>query len=224
MNSRRIAIAAATACRLGVAAACLIVVSGYLPRAGADEKAAIPEGHRGDCATCHGKQRPNTYLFDAENSLVVAEFRGVGAPLSAKIEAIRGGFTFDVVTLRNSSVTVELDTTAVRSSDGLINNFLHSSQFLDSQKYPLIRFVSTSIRKKSEGKYEIAGDLTMHGTTVASELEASFDGGGPDPALVTKYAAFRASGSLRCRDFRITLCASSDRIQLDIVVLGRAPP
>jgi polyisoprenoid-binding protein YceI len=224
MNSRRVAIAAARACRLGVAVACLIVVGGYLPRVSADEKAMIPEGHRGDCAACHGKQRPNTFLFDSHNSLVVAEFRGVGAPLSAKIEAIRGGFTFDLLTLENSSVTVELDTTAVRSSDGLINNFLHSSQFLDSQKYPLIRFVSTSVRKKGEGKYEIAGDLTMHGTTVPSELEASFDGGGPDPALMTKYAAFRASGNLRCEDFRITLCSPSDRIQLDIVALGRVSP
>jgi polyisoprenoid-binding protein YceI len=88
----------------------------------------------------------------------------------------------------------------------------------------LTRFASTSIRKKSEGKYAIAGDLTMHGTTVPSELEASFDGGGPDPALMTKYAAFRASGNLRCKDFRITLCSPSDTIQLDIVVLGRASP
>jgi polyisoprenoid-binding protein YceI len=223
MNSRRIAIWAGR--RRGLAASCVIVVNGHLAMAaGADEKAMIPDGHRGDCAACHGKQRPNTFLFDSNNSLVVAQFGGVGAPLSAKIEAIRGGFTFDVVTLQNSSVTVELDTTAVRSSDGLINNFLHSSQFLDSRKYPLIRFVSTSIRKKNEGKYEIAGDLTMHGTTVPSELEASFDGGGPDPALMTKYAAFRASGNLRCQDFRITLCAPSDRIKLDIVVLGRASP
>jgi polyisoprenoid-binding protein YceI len=64
----------------------------------------------------------------------------------------------------------------------------------------------------------------MHGTTVPSELEASFDGGGPDPALMTKYAAFRASGNLRCKDFRITLCSPSDTIQLDIVALGRASP
>ena len=182
----------------------------------------IPAGHGGDCTVCHGKERPNTYVFDSGKSLVVAEFHGTGVPIPATVERIRGGFTFDVAALQNSRVTVEMDAAAVKSSDGLVSDFVHSSQFLDSQRYPTIRFVSTSIRKKTGNTFAVGGNLTVHGVTVPSELEATFDGGGSDPLLADTYATFHASGSIRCRDFGITLCAPSDSIQLDIFVLGRA--
>lgn len=206
----------------------LALPSGYPLIAGAAEAPVpmdvtkIPMGHAGDCAACHGKQRPNTYVFDSKRSLVVAQFHGVGVPIPATVEQIRGGFTFDVAALQNSRVTVEMDAAAVKSSDGLVSDFVHSSQFLDSQRYPLIRFVSTSIRKKTDNTFAVGGNLTLHGITVPSELEATFDGGGGDPLLANTYATFHASGNLRCRDFGITLCAPSDSIHLDIFVSGRA--
>ena len=42
---------------------------------------------------------------------------------------------------------------------------LRSADFFDVEKYPKMTFKSTSIRKTGDNKYELKGDLTMHGIT-----------------------------------------------------------
>jgi len=46
-----------------------------------------------------------------------------------------------------------------------IDQTMKSDKVLDVQRFPEIRFVSTSITPQDGGHYQVRGDLTLHGTT-----------------------------------------------------------
>lgn len=57
-----------------------------------------------------------------------------------------------------------------------------SDVYLDAYKFPAIRFKSTEIKRKDEGRFEIVGDLTMRETTKQVALEAAYNGERTDEA------------------------------------------
>jgi polyisoprenoid-binding protein YceI len=55
-----------------------------------------------------------------------------------------------------------------------IDQTMKSDKVLDVQRFPEIRFVSTSITPRDGGHYQVRGDLTLHGTTRPVEFPISF--------------------------------------------------
>ena len=55
-----------------------------------------------------------------------------------------------------------------------IEQTMKSDKVLDVQRYPEIRFVSTSITPQDGGRYQVRGDLTLHGSTHAVEFPIAF--------------------------------------------------
>lgn len=51
-----------------------------------------------------------------------------------------------------------------------IDQTMKSDKVLDVQRYPDIRFVSTSVTAQEGGHYQVRGDLTLHGVTKPVEL------------------------------------------------------
>jgi len=55
-----------------------------------------------------------------------------------------------------------------------IDQTMKSDKVLDVQRFPEIRFVSTSITPQDGGRYQVRGDLTLHGTTRPVEIPITF--------------------------------------------------
>jgi polyisoprenoid-binding protein YceI len=74
-----------------------------------------------------------------------------------------------------------------------IDQTMKSDKVLDVQRFPEIRFVSTSITAQDGGRFQVRGDLALHGTTRPVEFPLSF-------------AKDRYSGSVKIKqtDFGIT--------------------
>jgi polyisoprenoid-binding protein YceI len=58
---------------------------------------------------------------------------------------------------------------------------LRGKDFLDVDKYPEAKFVSTSYTQGKDGKGTLKGDLTLHGITKAVEIGVEPIGAGKDP-------------------------------------------
>lgn len=69
---------------------------------------------------------------------------------------------------------------------------MHSAEVLDSARYPEIRFVSTRVTPHGADRWQVAGDLTLHGTSRPLTL-----------VVVRRDGHFRGAVSLRQRDFGI---------------------
>ena len=129
------------------------------------------------------------YEIDAERSeLVVRLFKGGVAAAIAHNHVIRaveyaGGAEFDQRDPEAASIWVEAQTASLKADEpetrerfGLpkgksekgrqkIQATMLSAKQMDVEKYPTMKFRSTSVEEQSEGRYQITGDLTMHGET-----------------------------------------------------------
>ena len=80
---------------------------------------------------------------------------------------------------------------------------LRSPDFLDAESYPELRFESRSIESLGEGRFSVAGDLTIRGVTRPVELEARIQGTGSDPGG-NERVALAVHGEINRRKFGLT--------------------
>jgi polyisoprenoid-binding protein YceI len=102
-----------------------------------------------------------------------------------------------------SRVEVEIGTASISTHDAGRDTHLRSADFFDVEKYPKIRFVSSSIKAKSNDEFRVMGDLTIHGITKPVELEVTSEGLTRDP-WGNDRAGFSAKFSVDRRDFGLT--------------------
>jgi len=77
---------------------------------------------------------------------------------------------------------------------------LKSADFFEADKYPKISFVSTSFKKTGDKQFELAGDLTIRGTTKNVNLAVTHGGTVKDNFEKTKVG-FEIIGKIKRSDF-----------------------
>jgi polyisoprenoid-binding protein YceI len=77
---------------------------------------------------------------------------------------------------------------------------LRSPEFFDAEKYPEIKFKSTSYEKVSGSDYKLKGDLTIRDVTKNITLDVEYGGTQKDPWGNLK-AGFTVNGKLNRKDF-----------------------
>lgn len=74
-----------------------------------------------------------------------------------------------------------------------IDQTMKSDKVLDAQRYPEVKFVSRAITPQDGGRYQVRGDLTLHGVTKPVEL-----------AMTLSHDRYTGSINLKQTDFGIT--------------------
>ncbi len=64
-----------------------------------------------------------------------------------------------------SSVEASVDVATLHTGDAKRDGHLQSADFFDAEKYPKLTFKSTSVTRKGDAEYTVAGNLTIHGVT-----------------------------------------------------------
>jgi polyisoprenoid-binding protein YceI len=102
---------------------------------------------------------------------------------------------FDVSDPTRSKIEVEIDAGSIDTREEKRDAHLRSADFFDAATYPKIVFKSKRIAAAGKGRYEVTGDLTMHGATREVTLDVEATGGGKDP-WGNERLGFSAKGSL----------------------------
>ncbi len=97
-------------------------------------------------------------------------------------------------------MSVTIDDTSIDTAEAQRDGHLKSADFLDTEKFPKITYVSRKVEASGEKKYKIVGDLTIHGTTHEVPLEVEELGRGKDP-WGNERIAFGAKASIQRTDF-----------------------
>ncbi|MCS6872865.1 MAG: YceI family protein [Anaerolineae bacterium] len=126
------------------------------------------------------------------------------------ITTVRGSFNikdgkiiFDPANPAAASVEATLDVASVNTGVPDRDNHLRSADFFDAANYPTITFKSTAVKPTGENTAEIAGDLTIRGTTRPVVLKAEFLGQGKGIDGKTR-AGFTASTKINREDWGLT--------------------
>ena len=107
----------------------------------------------------------------AVRHLMVSTVRGT-------LGKVAGTVNLDAADVTKSSVEASIDATGIDTHEPKRDQHLKSPDFLDVAKYPAITFKSKKVTKIADDKYQVTGDLTLHGVTKEVVLDAE---GSPKP-------------------------------------------
>ena len=104
-----------------------------------------------------------------------------------------------------ASVEVTISTASIRTNNGIRDNDLRSSNFLEVEKYPEIKFKSTSVEASGGDHYKLTGDLTIKETTHPVVLDVVKYGEFNDPEMMGHRIAYGATTKINRKDFGVSL-------------------
>ena len=101
----------------------------------------------------------------------------------------------------NPRVTFTAQAGSINTQNEQRDGHLKSADFFDAEKYPELRFVSTSAgNPDEEGRFPLTGDLTIRDVTKPVTVQVEFAGVAKDPWGNTK-AGFTVTGKINRADF-----------------------
>jgi polyisoprenoid-binding protein YceI len=109
-----------------------------------------------------------------------------------------------------ATVQVAISTASVRTNNGVRDNDLRSSSFLEVEKYPEITFKSTSVEPSGADHYKLTGDLTIKETTHSVVLDVTKYGEFNDPGMMGHRIAYGATTKINRRDFGLSFSMMLD--------------
>ncbi len=83
------------------------------------------------------------------------------------------------------------------------DNHLKSEDFFDVAKYPKLTFKSTAIKSSGKDKYELTGDLTIHGVTKSVTMDLWYRGTITNPMSKKPVTGFQLTGKIDRSQFGI---------------------
>ncbi len=123
---------------------------------------------------------------------------------------VTGTVALDDADLTRSSVDASVDASTIDTREPKRDAHLKSPDFFDVAKYPVITFKSKQVKKIDGSKFEVLGDLTLHGVTKEVALNVE---GSPQP-FKDPNGKFRIGGvattKLNRKDFNIVWNKSMD--------------
>jgi polyisoprenoid-binding protein YceI len=166
----------------------------------------------------------DNYVIDTEGAHAFIQFRiqHLGYSwLYGRFNDFSGRFTYDVEDPSKSYTEVVIRTASLDSNHAERDKHLRGDEFLDVDKYPEARFVSTSYEEHSAGSATLKGDLTLHGVTKPVSIAVESIGHGPDPWGGYRRG-FHGTTTLKLKDFGIDydLGPASTEVELTLSVEG----
>ena len=109
-----------------------------------------------------------------------------------------------------AKVEATISTASIRTNNGIRDNDIRSSNFLDVENWPLMTFKSTSVEPAGQDRYTLTGDLTIKGNTHQVVLDVAKYGEFNDPGMMGHRIAYSATSKINRRDFGLTFNAILD--------------
>ena len=141
-----------------------------------------------------------TYKIDPGHSEIVFKVKHL------VISTVSGNFSkFDATMIAekedfsDAQVNFEADVNSVSTNNAQRDGHLKAAEFFDVEKYPTLKFKSTSIKKKSDTEFILDGDLTIRDVTKPISLDVVYNGSATFYGQ-NKYG-FEITGKINRKDF-----------------------
>lgn len=164
------------------------------------------------------------YVIDTDKAHAFIQFRikHLGYSwLLGRFNTFDGTFSYDEKNPSAAKITVNIDPSSIDSNHAERDKHLRSADFLDVEKYPQAKFVSTSFEEKGDGKAVMKGNFTLHGVTKPITIDVEHVGNGKDPWGGYRRG-FAGKTSIALKDYNINynLGPASQNVELFLSVEG----
>jgi polyisoprenoid-binding protein YceI len=127
--------------------------------------------------------------------LVISEVDGSFKTFYGKVVSSKPDFS-------DLQVDFTVDVTSITTDNEMRDNHLKSEDFFNAGKFPKMTFTSRSIKKVSDNKYELMGDLTIRDVTHLVKFDVLYNGTVKDGYGNTK-AGFKATSTINRFDYNL---------------------
>jgi len=175
-------------------------------------------------------QTATTFTIDPVHSTVEFAVKHMMiATVRGRFGEFEGTIRFDDEDPARSSVQAVIQSSSVDSGVAMRDDDLRSPNFLDAERYPLIRFASTAVERLDKARWRVTGDLTLRDVTREVVLDTEFEGRGPGMEGEERIG-FTAHTSINRKDYGLAYNAVvetgglvvSDTVRITLHVEGVA--
>ncbi len=133
-----------------------------------------------------------------------------GGKIDAQMKGLKATILFDDANPEKSKFSATLEAKTFNSGNGMMNKHAQSEEALNTEKFPLISFESTSVTGK-DGAYTAQGKLTIKDVTKDIALPFSFEQKGAE-------SLFKGKFSIVPKEFNITRGGTPDKLEIELTV------
>ncbi len=123
----------------------------------------------------------DTYVVDKGHSEASFQIRHLVSKVRGRFKDFAGTVTTDPAKPEASRVEFTIKADSIDTTNDRRDADLRSANFFEVEKFPEITFRSTKVTKRGEDRYDVTGDLTMHGVTKPLTLPVTVLGFQKDP-------------------------------------------
>jgi len=167
-----------------------------------------------------------TYMIDKIHSMANFKIRHLFSKVSGTFSDVTGTIWLDRGNLEASRVDATINVYSVDTNHEKRDTHLLSQDFFHVEKYPIMRFVNTSVEVTNENEGVMSGELTIHGVKRSVKMPFKILGFGPDPWGGYR-SGFEASTVLKRSDYGIDYGlgqkgggAVGDEVEINILIEG----
>lgn len=116
----------------------------------------------------------SAFTFNAATNWTISENHSIkfsGTEVEGIFKSLSGDVKFDANELGNSAFNFSVDVNSINTGNGMKNKHAVSDKWFDAEKFPTIKFKSSSFKKTDKG-YTVKGIMNIHG--VNKEVSVPF--------------------------------------------------
>lgn len=170
-----------------------------------------------------------TFQIDQAHSEVVFQVRHLLTKVRGRFSDFSGTIAFDAAHPERSAVSLTIRTTSIDTNNPDRDAHLRSDDFFGVERIPTLTFTSTTVNPLGGDRYEVTGDLSIHGVTKSVVLPVAYLGTAKDPWGNEKLA-FETEIVLNRKDYGLTWNAAletggflvGDEVQVSASVQAQA--
>jgi len=160
------------------------------------------------------------YLIDTKGMHASIQFKIAHLGYSllwGRFNDFDGHFSFDKSNPEASKIEVVINTKSIDSNHAERDKHLRGDEFLDVDKYPQSRFISTSFMLNEDGAGILKGNFKLHGITKPITINVKYIGEGDDPWGGYRVG-FEGTTRIALADYGITRNLGPASAELDLIL------
>ena len=139
---------------------------------------------------------PHSQLGFTVTHLGISDVSGTFNDFDVTVKSVKPDFS-------DASFELTAKTASIDTRVEARNNHLKSADFFDVAKYETLTFKSTGLTKIDSNKFNLNGNLTLHGVTKPVTMELIYKGTVENPMSKKPTSGFQITGTIKRSDFHI---------------------
>ncbi len=141
-----------------------------------------------------------TFLIDKAHSEATFQVRHLITKVRGRFTDFAGSIQYDEQHPEQSSVRFTVQAASIDTSEPDRDKHLRSADFFDVEKHPAITFESTRVTAAGKDRFQVTGQLAIHGVSQEITLPVTFLGFAKDP-WGKERAGFEIETTINRKDF-----------------------